>query len=184
MLCAVAAVAACDPFYGEIDSPRFYRIVAERVAADGSISVMEDVNGRLRCDRYAVPPCAPAGEADAGGSEAEPWSTPAPTAGPPVFCECVGSYRLESSLGLRLTFLDQAATGKGHRTEAGGGALSARWHERTGNGWVLVSKSDLLALRGDHGKYFLDLAGGFELSFAGFRLRRGLFYSLPVGTDE
>ncbi len=183
-LAVFASTSACGPI-GEVQNQRQFRIMAEKSSAAGDDSPFIDVNAHFTCLEWAPACAAPDFEIRFGGSPVMAAEAPSSgDSGAEEWCECVGGYELDSPRGLKLMFDGNKAVVEGQRATTANGLLEASLDGVPGIGWVVVSNSERIFTGWAQEHYFVDVAGGFELSFGDVELTRGMFFSIIPKTDE
>ena len=182
----VGAGTGCDP-PGEIDSTRDFRVMAERYSAAGKTAPYVDVHASFSCLGWAD--VCVGGQVGQRFDLTPEFSAQAPSASDPApeeedWCECVGGYELVSERGLILTFSGNRAVVEGEEASTANGLLEASLEGIPGIGWVVISNSERVFTDSSEDQFFVDVAGGFELTFADVKLRRGLFFSIIPGSED
>lgn len=186
LLCGIAAgaVGCLATSSTETNNPLSFLLIAEE-RTRSEVRRFEDLGGSFYCDELPTILTCPTPTTEGtgsggtisgngGGGTITGGGGDAGTSAPVDGCACLGFYHLKSTSGLEL-ILTRDALVEGTSPSTGNGKLKTLYHGRPGTGFVVFSRAHKIQIAT---YYFVDVAGGFELTFPDAKFVKGAFYSM------
>ena len=175
---ALGGLSGCGAPVAETSNPLYFLLIAEEHEGT-TVKRFEDTNGTFFCDELPTPATCPAvGYGYSYDSTSDGGAT---TPGGGDGCRCLGQYHLRSTSGMEIV-IKRNAVAEGLQPDTASGQITATYQGTPGVGFVAFSRVE--QLRATYDYYFLDVAGGFEMSFGGATFVKGAFYSLDRNQTE